>query len=358
LGTHFLGKAPALRETGASRARRKTDMRYLFDTNILLKNPALLRDYSRNAVISKTVFDELDYRKKFHVHQENAQLAIKHINKFKIEILARSDNIQNTSNDEMIVLEAKSKTGTVIVSDDEGLSVHARYYGVSCISLIDFQRRMLSSRDIPSETDLLVYTMVKENKYREVKNIIHKNSFNPNFIGEDNLTPLIYFIRNKRFDEMNFWSKLPGVNLDKYDTGKFPMPPYSHAAQRGWLKGVRYLLESGANPHLLSSGKNKGNSALLIAVWDGQIEIVKYLLENKKFEISINQADGNGFTPLIKAAIKGHLEIAQYLLHQRGIDLLIRDREGKSAYEYALEKCHTEIADLIKGAMNDFKTYG
>jgi len=54
-------------------------MTFTFDTNILLQVPSILRDYSNQIIISNTVFNELDYRKRFKEHQENAQLSIKHI---------------------------------------------------------------------------------------------------------------------------------------------------------------------------------------------------------------------------------------------------------------------------------------
>ncbi|KAF1078126.1 ankyrin repeat domain-containing protein [Methanogenium sp. MK-MG] len=326
-------------------------MKYLFDTNVLLRNPALIRDYRHDVVVSPTVLSELDYRKKIPEHQENAQLSIKHINQYNIYVLKKPHYKKDCNNDGKIINEAKESSQNdpiVIVSDDEGLQVFARSAGVSCISLTSFQKEMMQSSDIPTEDDQNLFNLVKNGRLDEANIFLQTHSVNPNFTTADNLTPLIHFIRKKQFNQTKFWISLPQCDLNHYDHSKFPMPPYAHAAQRGWLKGVQYLLENGANPHLLSDGKNKGNSALLIAVWDGRFDIVQYLLESKTFQISINQADGNGFTPLMKAAIKGHTLIAEYLLKQSTIDLLIRDRDGKSALDHAQVNGNHEISKLIK----------
>lgn len=327
------------------------EQKYLFDTNVLLKNPALLRDYHSSVVVSPTVLKELDYRKRFAEHQENAQLSIKHINEYHIfvlDIVSKSNKLNNDMKIMNEVEESSFASQIITVSDDEGFQVLARSSGIQCINLASFQKEMMHSRDVPTEEDKNLFILVNNGQFKAAEAFLQTHQINPNFIGEDNLTPLIHFIRMRNFDKMSFWAAIPGCDLDKYDSGKFPMPPYMHAAQRGWLTGMKYILEKGANPHLLSRGKNKGNSALLIAVWDGRFEIVKYLIETKNLQISINQADGNGFTPLMKAAIKGHSEIAAYILNLPGIDLLIRDREGKTAEEHAQEKHHLEILKMIK----------
>jgi len=329
-------------------------MKYLFDTNVLIKNPSLLREHRDGCVMSRTVFDELDYRKRIPEHQEAAQLAIKHINEYRILILGQMQTLGNQKNDARIIAEAKKAAGRyplTVVSEDEGFQVLARAEGVQCLTLLEFHNQVMAKSALATDDDRELFELVKRQRFSDAATYSKNSQTNPNFIGTDGLTPLIYFVRERRFDEMAFWASLPMCDLDRYDQGKFPMPPYVHAAQRGWLNGVRYLLEKGANPHLLSQGKNKGNSALLIAVWDGRFDIVRFLLETADLQISVNQADGNGFTPLIKAAIKGQREIARYLLARKGIDLLIRDRDRKSAIDHAREQNYAEIADWIRDCL-------
>lgn len=324
-------------------------MIFTFDTNILLQVPSILRDYSNQIIISNTVFNELDYRKRFKEHQENAQLSIKHIKNNSLKFLPKAKNENNLKNDEKIINEILlSPQKIILVSEDEAIHIRAKENGIKSINLQEFYNLILSHKDKPTENDLKFFDLVKKRKFQQAKQFQINKNFNFNFITKENLTPLIYFIRNKKIDEFKFWLNLPNVDINKYDNGKFPMPPYMHAVQQNRLDMLKLLAQKGANLKLLSKGKNKGNSALLIAVWDNRIDIVKYLLENKSFNISINQADGNGFTPIIKAAIKNRVEIAKYLLKFDNIDLDICDRDGKNAKDWAIEKNHQEILKLLK----------
>ncbi len=324
-------------------------MTFTFDTNILLQVPSILRDYSNQIIVSNTIFNELDYRKRFIEHQENAQLSIKHIKSNNLKFLPKLINEKNLKNNEKIIKEILLYNQKVtLVSEDEAIHIRAKENNIKSINLQEFYDLILSSKDKPTKYDLEFFNLVKEKKFKQAEQFRKDKKLNYNFITKDNLTPLIYFIRNRKKEELRFWINLKGVDFDKYDTGKFPMPPYIHAVQRNQLDTLKMLINKGINLKLLSKGKNKGNSALLIAVWDNRINIVKYLLENKSFNISINQADGNGFTPLIKASIKNRIEIAKYLLTFDNIDLDICDRDGKNALDWAKEQNNIEIVKLLE----------
>jgi len=324
-------------------------MTFTFDTNILLQVPSILRNYSNMIVISNTVFNELDYRKRFKEHQENAQLSIKYIKNKALRFLPKIQNEKNIKNDEKIIKEILLyKEQITLVSEDEAIHVRAKENNVKSINLQEFNDFILSNDDKPSSDDLVFFDLVKKKEFERAEKFIIGKKLNYNFITKDNLTPLIYFIRNRKKEELEFWTSLNGVDFSKYDNGKFPMPPYIHAVQRNQLDTLKMLINKGINLKLLSKGKNKGNSALLIAVWDNRINIVKYLLENNSFKISINQADNNGFTSLIKASIKNRTDIVKYLLTFNCIDLDICDRDGKNALDWAKEKNHFEIIKLLE----------
>ncbi len=325
-------------------------MTFTFDTNILLQVPALLRDYSNQIIISNTVFNELDYRKKFKEHQENAQLSIKHIKNNNLRFLPKLEKKRDLKNDEKIIKEILlDKQQIILVSEDEAIHIRAKENNIKSINLQEFNNFILSNEDKPTSNDLIFFNLVKEQEFQKAEQFKINKKLNYNFITKDNLTPLIYFIRNKKKEELKFWINLNDVDYNKYDNGKFPMPPYIHAVQRNQLDTLKILINKGINLKLLSKGKNKGNSALLIAIWDNRINIVKYLLENKSFNISINQSDNNGFTPLIKASIKNRIEIVKYLLTFNKIDLNICDRDGKNAKDWAKEQNNLDILKLLGG---------
>jgi len=324
-------------------------MTFTFDTNILLQVPSILRDYSNQIIISNTVFNELDYRKKFKEHQENAQLSIKHIKNNNLKFLPKVANERNLKNDEKIIKEISLyKQPITLVSEDEAIHIRAKENNIKSINLQEFNNFILLNEDKPTFNDLEFFNLVKKKEFKKAEQFKIDKKLNYNFITKDNLTPLIYFIRNRKKEELRFWINLNDVDYNKYDNGKFPMPPYMHAVQRNQLDILKILINKGINLKLLSKGKNKGNSALLIAIWDNRINIVKYLLENKVFNISINQADNNGFTPLIKASIKNRIEIIKYLLTFNNIDLNICDRDGKNAKEWANEQNNFEIVKLLE----------
>lgn len=324
-------------------------MTFTFDTNILLQAPSILRDYSNQIILSNTVFNELDYRKRFKEHQENAQLSIKHIKNNNLKFLPKVENERNLKNDEKIIKEILLyKQPITLVSEDEAIHVRAKENNIKSINLQEFNNFILSNEDKPTSNDLEFFNLVKKKEFKKAEQFKIDKKLNYNFITKDNSTPLIYFIRNRKKEELRFWINLNDVDCNKYDNGKFPMPPYMHAVQQNQLDTLKILINKGINLKLLSKGKNKGNSALLIAIWDNRVNVVKYLLENKVFNISINQADNNGFTPLIKASIKNRIEIIKYLLTFNNIDLNICDRDGKNAKDWANEKNNFDIVKLLE----------
>ncbi len=81
------------------------------------------------------------------------------------------------------------------------------------------------------------------------------------------------------------------------------------------------------------------------------IEVTEFLVEEKG--IPITDCDSDGRTLLHFACLSGYAdptkEYIQYLI-DRGIDPARKDSFGKTAYDYAIEDGHTEIADLLKCA--------
>lgn len=85
------------------------------------------------------------------------------------------------------------------------------------------------------------------------------------------------------------------------------------------------------------------DSALL-----SDIEVTKFLIEDKG--IPANNCDSDGRTALHFACLSGFAdpikEYIQYLI-DHGVDPTIKDSFGKTAYDYAVEDGHTEIAELL-----------
>jgi ankyrin repeat protein len=165
--------------------------------------------------------------------------------------------------------------------------------------------------------------------------------------GRSGYTPLIQTIRDRNYQMIQYLLTLPNININSVDNKKFGFPPLSHAVQMHELGIMRTLIDNGANVNEPSTNdKNPFNTPLMIAAWGGRLESVRLLVENGA---CVNQQDkGNGFTPLIKAVFKGNIDIVKYLLEQ-GADKGVFSFEKKTALDYAYEKNHKEIIELLKG---------
>lgn len=114
-----------------------------------------------------------------------------------------------------------------------------------------------------------------------------------------------------------------------------------HAAWRGKLAAVRWLVERGAN--LNRQGREW--SALHYAVFAGHAEVAAYLLSRGA---EINALSTNGSTPLMMAAREGREEIARSLL-RAGADRDIVNENGENAMHWAMRNNNLSIAREIGG---------
>jgi ankyrin repeat protein len=143
--------------------------------------------------------------------------------------------------------------------------------------------------------------------------------------------------------------------------------PLYLAAEYGYYKVVKKLLEQGANPNLgpspleiatkkgrvgivhelLAKGAHLGNSSLHYAATTGNLVIIKKLLEAGA---DVNQfADVNRVnlnTPLHDAAAAGHLEVVKILV-ANGAKLR---KHGPSALREARIHGHTDIKNYLESA--------
>lgn len=134
------------------------------------------------------------------------------------------------------------------------------------------------------------------------------------------------------------WLISNGADINRRDRESKNFPPITHAIKKHDYEMFSFLLkECGANPNVGSRNpydvgkvrqKNNGNTPLMVAAWENQIEMVRDLCADER--ISLNQQDGNGFTALIKACIRGNKE-CRTIIQEAGADVTILDHEGFSA---------------------------
>lgn len=327
----------------------KHKKKFIFDTNTLLINPSLLRRFASRTVVAKTVFEELDYRKSKAEHQEVAQLALNTIEQFQLPIAAASR--QSRENDEQILhdlLTVVEVGDALLVTNDSAMRIRAALMRIEAVSLekfLDIQAQ--GDSGLTPQRQSLFDVLCRAEFFKANAMLQASPDLHFNFFLKNGNTPLIEVVRNKNISAVDYLLKQVGIDLDMTDQAKLNLTAFTHAAQRRQISMMEKLINAGANPYITCRGKNKGNSALLIASWDGALNIIQFLVEHPCLNLSINQSDNNGFTPLIKASIKGHAEIVKYLLSKKA-DVNIRDRKDKNALDYALEEKNISVVKLLR----------
>lgn len=181
-------------------------MKVSLDTNILINNPNIVFDKSREFVISFTVIRELDKLKRNLELKRAAQQAIKNIwsqvNAGKLEIL----NVPKTlgeSPDEQIVQDTLSNGDTALLSEDLGARLIAKVFGVPISDFdseepidydykgyieingdLDYESTYCSIKEMQlEEFNELFNVDLKENQYCIINRMIEKNDIWVNHRG-------------------------------------------------------------------------------------------------------------------------------------------------------------------------------
>lgn len=112
----------------------------------------------------------------------------------------------------------------------------------------------------------------------------------------------------------------------------------------GNIKRVKHYI---SQKHFINEKNSSGETALIIASCNGQLEVVKYLL-GLDFSINhINERNHLSETALMKASENGHLEVVKYLVSQKAA-ISVKDISGETALTKAIIKNHLEIIKYLE----------
>ena len=132
-----------------------------------------------------------------------------------------------------------------------------------------------------------------------------------------------------------------GANLDVLNT--YDMSELHTTVMSNWLEGTLFLLESGANVNLVTSGYMGGSSALHFVSCDTNYDLVKSLLD---FGANVNAKDEFEDTPLHslvqdKECAKNPFQVAKALI-EAGADGKAKNKNGKTPFDLANENSPPE----------------
>lgn len=119
--------------------------------------------------------------------------------------------------------------------------------------------------------------------------------------------------------------------------------PLHLAAAFAGPEPVTLLLEHGAHIHQFSHNPLRNQPLHACISLNNSVDVVRVLLEAGA---DVNASQHGGYTPLLQAAAAGKKEIALLLLESGARPDCVCDR-GKSAADYATERGHAEIAEIL-----------
>ena len=132
-----------------------------------------------------------------------------------------------------------------------------------------------------------------------------------------------------------------GANLEAKD--KDGLTALMVAVYNGHLEVVKYLAECGAD---LEAKDEEGYTALMTASEYGQLEVVKYLVE---LGADLEAKDEDGQTALYWAATLGHLNVVKCLV-ELGADLEAKDKDGRTALDIAKNRKRDNCVEFLEEA--------
>ncbi|XP_018592260.1 ankyrin repeat family A protein 2 [Scleropages formosus] len=117
--------------------------------------------------------------------------------------------------------------------------------------------------------------------------------------------------------------------------------PLMWAAAHGQIAVVEFLLQNGADPHILAKGRE---SALSLACSKGYTDIVKMLID---CGVDVNEYDWNGGAPLLYAVHGNHVRCVEILL-ESGADPTMESDSGFNAMDMAVAMGHRNVQQVME----------
>ncbi|XP_059958238.1 KN motif and ankyrin repeat domain-containing protein 1 isoform X5 [Mesoplodon densirostris] len=162
-------------------------------------------------------------------------------------------------------------------------------------------------------------------------------------------TALHYSVSHSNFEIVKLLLDADVCNVDHQNKAGYTPIMLAALAAVEAEKDMRVVEELFACGDVNAKASQAGQTALMLAVSHGRIDMVKGLLA---CGADVNIQDDEGSTALMCASEHGHVEIVNLLLAQPGCNGHLEDNDGSTALSIALEAGHKDIAVLLYAHVN------
>ncbi|XP_064146639.1 KN motif and ankyrin repeat domain-containing protein 1 isoform X2 [Loxodonta africana] len=162
-------------------------------------------------------------------------------------------------------------------------------------------------------------------------------------------TALHYSVSHSNFEIVKLLLDADVCNVDHQNKAGYTPIMLAALAAVEAEKDMRVVEELFACGDVNAKASQAGQTALMLAVSHGRIDMVKGLLA---CGADVNVQDDEGSTALMCASEHGHVEIVKLLLAQPGCNGHLEDNDGSTALSIALEAGHKDIAVLLYAHVN------
>ncbi|XP_053322250.1 KN motif and ankyrin repeat domain-containing protein 1 [Spea bombifrons] len=162
-------------------------------------------------------------------------------------------------------------------------------------------------------------------------------------------TALHYSVSHSNFDIVKLLLDADVCNVNHQNKAGYTPIMLAALAAVEAAKDMRVVEELFGSGDVNAKASQAGQTALMLAVSHGRIDMVKALLV---CGADVNIQDDEGSTALMCASEHGHVEIVKLLLAQPGCNAALEDNDGSSALSIALDAGHKDIAVLLYAHVN------
>ena len=113
---------------------------------------------------------------------------------------------------------------------------------------------------------------------------------------------------------------------------------------------IESIIKKKDKNHDIKIRNDKGWDLLIIATYNGKIDLVRYLIEFLNWDVNTNNYNGTSFLmyAMTHASNTNDLSILKYSLNLKDIEIYHTDFFNKNVFDYALEYANLNVINLLK----------